>query len=274
MSGRPDVEERVRQRLLEWLGNTPRGSFARLVGMSSSVLSLKLSGQRPISIGEAEVLASALGRSLADLFAGGETPPQPRLTFESVKTAIGRESTQWMRWIDQLNRVYGDTKPTAVQDVVRGVAGLLQWSTGVNGYQKTDARTLAAEIINLLLRDRKRLPPDWQAAPLESIIAAIRSYWDVSIPESVFQAATGRSDDYAGERVGVIRLPAAIYDQVAANARFQAAAGAPIAFVREDFPVDYLYTAPEYTTHIDEQPYRTEHIEQLRRVAETKETGT
>jgi transcriptional regulator with XRE-family HTH domain len=57
-----------------------------------------------------------------------------------------------------------------------------------------------------------------------------------------------------GPRVRVIPLDAKLYDQIVREARYQAAAGEPIAFMRADVDADYLYFGEGYQHPAEEPP--------------------
>ena len=74
--------------------------------MAPSVLSEKLTGVRPITLEDLERFARGLGISASELLAD-DAAVAPSL--RSVRNAIGRQSTQWMRWLDQLERAAAET---------------------------------------------------------------------------------------------------------------------------------------------------------------------
>jgi SOS-response transcriptional repressor LexA len=102
--GRP-LEEQLRESLRRDIQNAAesQNKLAELAGMDRTALSEKLSGKRPLTIDEAERLAKVLGKSLTD-YIGAVRPTPVEVNYQQLRTSIGMLSTQWMRWVDQLER--------------------------------------------------------------------------------------------------------------------------------------------------------------------------
>jgi len=101
---RPEVHWLVADLLRKHLAaiKLSQNKFAERIEMDRSELSNKLSGTRPITLEDVEAFANGLGFNVAEFLAG--PTPVSRPTIRRIRDSIGRQSTEWMHWLDQVER--------------------------------------------------------------------------------------------------------------------------------------------------------------------------